>query len=91
MLRSSAKVARMTVHINPIIKNSPGFFLHKTKENIQQIAVNILKIILIIIVDITQSSNRLLDWSNIWFTAGRSAAAKTFPVAVFTIEILSVS
>ena len=50
MLTSSAKVARMPVHINPIIKTSPGFFLHKIKENIQQIAVNIPKVILIIIV-----------------------------------------
>ena len=50
MLRSSAKVARMTVHINPIIKNSPGFFLHKTKENIQQTAVDTPKMILTVIV-----------------------------------------
>ena len=34
-------------------KNSPGFFLHKIKENIQQIAVNTPKIILITMVAIT--------------------------------------
>ena len=50
LLTSSARVARMTVHIKPIIKTSSGFFLHRIKENIQQIAVNTPKITLIVMV-----------------------------------------
>ena len=79
LLTNSAKVARMTVHINPNIKTSPGFFLHRIKENIQQITVNTPKIILIVIVSLLlfimcfpQSS---FEFFNKWlFTAGRFAA-----------------
>ena len=83
----------MTVQIKPDIKTSIGLFFHKIKENIQQTAVDMLKMILIatvilfvFIMCFTQSAVEF--GYKIFFIAGMFADFKINPrIAVFVKTI----